>query len=186
MKKLALVLVLLLILSCCSRAGPFLTENLSAKAETSFKLPASLMVIEDSAFEGTAAEAVELPDSLISIGERAFADSNLRAISIPESVEYIAEHAFDGTDQLTISGVKGSYAENWANEHNVVFIRQGTAAAWQIKLKKLFQNNMALTVTLSFLSPGITLRRRRRTGDSWRSMRPQDRIELYPVNYKFP
>lgn len=36
-------------------------------------------------------------------------------------VEYIADNAFEGCDKLTIYGIKGSYAEQYANEHNIPF-----------------------------------------------------------------
>lgn len=33
----------------------------------------------------------------------------------------IADDAFDGCCKLTIYGIKGSYAEQYANEHNIPF-----------------------------------------------------------------
>ena len=41
---------------------------------------------------------------------------------IPENVTYIDETAFDNCPNLTIYGVKGSYAERYAKENNIKFI----------------------------------------------------------------
>ena len=45
----------------------------------------------------------------------------LEKIIIYDKVEYIADNAFEGCDKLTIYGIKGSYAEQYANEHNIPF-----------------------------------------------------------------
>jgi len=87
-----------------------------------FKLPASLQVIEDEAFEGTSLFSVELPDSVVTIGERAFSNiTTLRDVSIPDSVTYIARSAFTGSDKVTITASPGSYARTWAKENGVPF-----------------------------------------------------------------
>ena len=87
-----------------------------------FKLPASLQVIEDEAFEGTSLFSVELPDSVVTIGERAFSNiSTLHAVSIPDSVTYIARNTFTGSDKVTITASPGSYARTWAKENGVPF-----------------------------------------------------------------
>ena len=86
------------------------------------ELPASLLYIDDSAFEGTAASAVSLPAGLESIGERAFADmENLRSISIPNSVHAIGSDAFSGTEGLTVFGTLGSFAHDWAMHNGFGF-----------------------------------------------------------------
>lgn len=45
----------------------------------------------------------------------------LEKIIIYDKVEYIADNAFEGCDKLTIYGIKGSYAEQYATEHNIPF-----------------------------------------------------------------
>lgn len=86
------------------------------------ELPASLLHIDDSAFEGTAAAVVSLPAGLESIGERAFADmADLRAISIPRSVYAIGSSAFSGTDGLMVFGTLGSFAQEWAMRNGFGF-----------------------------------------------------------------
>lgn len=103
-----------------------------------FKLPASLQVIEDEAFEGTSLFSVELPDSVVTIGERAFSNiSTLHAVSIPDSVTYIARNAFTGSDKVTITASPGSYARTWAKEngvpfHSITVLYAGTGHLYQI------------------------------------------------------
>ena len=97
-------------------------EAVEAAPPPVFKLPASLQIIEDEAFEGTALFAVELPDSVIRIGERAFSDiPTLRTVSVPDSVTYIAKNAFSGSEKVTITASPGSYARTWAKENGVPF-----------------------------------------------------------------
>lgn len=90
-----------------------------------FKLPAFLTEIGDEAFAGTAFSSVRIADGCVSIGSRAFADSPLlRYVYIPESVGAIAEDAFAGCNSLTIVGVKGSFAEQYAKDHHIAFSSQ--------------------------------------------------------------
>ena len=103
-----------------------------------FKLPASLQIIEDEAFEGTSLFSVELPDSVVAIGERAFSNiTTLRAVSIPDSVTYIARNTFTGSENVTITASPGSYARTWARENGVPFrsitvLYAGTGHLYQI------------------------------------------------------
>ena len=54
--------------------------------KANFVLPASLVTVEDSAFEGISAEKVDVSGSVSSIGARAFADCpNLTAIRITKA-----------------------------------------------------------------------------------------------------
>lgn len=95
-----------------------------------FKLPASLQVIEDEAFEGTSIVTVDLPETLESIGERAFANiTTLRRISIPENTRQIARTAFERSDHVTITGAPGSYARTWARENGIPFAPVATVYA---------------------------------------------------------
>ena len=88
-------------------------------------LPASLTTIEDEAFIGGAFAYVKLPEGTKSIGCRAFADCpNLVCIYIPASARTIDPDAFDGADRLTIIGIPGSEAENFAHLHGFAFKAQ--------------------------------------------------------------
>lgn len=144
------------------------------------------MTIEDEAFEATAAMTVIFSDSLVRIGERAFAySSRLREIVIPESVAYIGDSALEGVSGLVIRGAVDSYAARWASEHDIAFTPINTVQTW---IKTLVQMLGVSPVALLpvYACPAITNRRRRTVLDAWRSMRPQDRPELYPIDYRFP
>lgn len=91
-------------------------------AVPAFRLPASLKVIDDEAFEGTAIVLADLPDTVEHIGERAFADiPSLRFIRIPENTTYIASNAFAGSNQVTLTAAPNSYARAWAKTNHIPF-----------------------------------------------------------------
>ena len=46
---------------------------------------------------------------------------SLEKIVIYNNCVEIDDTAFDGCDKLTIYGIKGSYAEQYATEHNIPF-----------------------------------------------------------------
>ena len=85
--------------------------------EGAFHLPASLLTIEESAFNFVpAASAIRIPDQCIAIGEKAFSGSdNLKYVIIPESVRSIGENAFN--KNVIIITPEGSYASDWGLQH---------------------------------------------------------------------
>ena len=88
----------------------------------SFRLPASLKVIEAEAFEGTAAERVYLEEDVQEIGDRAFAANGaLREIYIPGEAKLRGREIFAGADEVTVNGIEGSPAEDWAKEQGIPF-----------------------------------------------------------------
>lgn len=68
-------------------------------------------------------KTVKLPNTLTSIGSGAFLFSGLSEISIPSSVTSIGEGAFDeiNDENFTIKCKSGSYAEQYAIEHNIKY-----------------------------------------------------------------
>ncbi len=66
--------------------------------------------------------AVSLPEGLASIGEAAFADTNsLLTVVIPDSVVWIDDYAFAGSQNVTLFGSSGSYAEYYSKINSVTF-----------------------------------------------------------------
>ncbi|MBQ1984697.1 MAG: leucine-rich repeat protein, partial [Clostridia bacterium] len=49
---------------------------------------------------------------------------NLEAVHIGAGVKSIDYEAFDDCPKLTIYAPAGSYAETWANEHNIPFVAE--------------------------------------------------------------
>ena len=186
MKKAAVLLAVLFIFTICL-SSPSLPGILFEKnGANTFLLPESLEMIEDEAFEATAAKTVVFSDSLGRIGQRAFANSpELKTVTIPESVVYIGDRAFEGVSGLVICGMADSYAARWAQEHDVAFTTAETTPVWIETLIKLLGGGLFVSLPLC-ICPCISLRRCRRILDAWRSMRPQDRPELYPIDYRFP
>ncbi len=96
--------------------------ELDAITVPTFQLPASLTIIEDEAFEGTAITNIDLPELLEYIGDNAFANiPTLRFVSIPDNTKYIAGTAFTGSRHVKISGAPNSYARAWARENGIPF-----------------------------------------------------------------
>jgi len=66
---------------------------------------------------------VTISDGVMRIGNNAFGDNPaLTRIYIPESVIYIADNAFENSDNVTIVGARGSFAEEYANRSNIPFV----------------------------------------------------------------
>ena len=164
----------------------FLRDEDSA-SEIPFILPGLLETIEDEAFEGIAAESIFFPNSLLSIGERAFAnDRYLKTVTIPESVEYIGEHAFDGSRDLTVCSSANSYAADWAHEHDIMFVASENDLYFSKELGKARTAELCILLPLICCDPDIILRLRKWAKKAGRSMCPQDRPELNPIDYRFP
>lgn len=184
----ALLLVLWFCLSTCfaSIKTPDRFESETDPGAV-FVLPASLREIHESAFEGTAVETVVIPDLTEMIGNGAFAHiKTLRAVCIPESVQYIGDNTFAGSLNVIIKGVEDSYASSWARKHHVPFVQEEIVSSLLAKLGKLLQGGTFLVFSLGCVCPKTQFWQRRRTKNRERSMRPQDRPELYPINYRFP
>jgi len=149
--------------------------------------PDSLISIENEALEGTAFQELIFREGLLYIGEHAFGNvGSLKKACIPNSVKYIADSAFSESGLKTIIAGTSTYAQYWAERHDIEF--------------KLLDNNYANTISLHVLIQsilalfGITFipldNDRRRIKQYIKlfviCMRPQDRAELYPIEYRFP
>lgn len=100
-------------------------------------IPASVRIIDASAFSTCAGlEKVIIQPGCTHIGFRAFGNChNLKSIDIPATVCQIDEEAFLNCSQVTIYGIKDSFAELYAASHNISFEIQAKES------KKEFQNN---------------------------------------------
>lgn len=100
----------------------FFNAEIQENAQPSFTLPASLQIIGEEAFEGTALTGVQLPETVMTIEDRAFANiRNLRYIYIPEKTTYIGKDVLAGTRTVIIAGFSGSYAGTWAKSNGIPF-----------------------------------------------------------------
>ena len=88
----------------------------------SVTIPNGVRVIAIASFSSCGLISVTLPDGMENIGPDAFSNcTELRAITIPASVNTINSSAFTNCPQLTIYAPAGSYAETYANNHNIPF-----------------------------------------------------------------
>lgn len=78
------------------------------------------------AFEGcTSLSSIVIPNSVTKIRPLAFKGcTSLSSINIPEGVTEISVGAFNGCTCLTIHAQAGSYAEQYAGEHNIPFVAE--------------------------------------------------------------
>lgn len=147
--------------------------------------PSSLEFIFDDAFFGTAFRSAVFEDRLVHIGSSAFQNSeDLKDIYIPQSTYFIGPDAFP--TPAVIHGVKKSYAQTWAEENGYRFVEDDI---WYARGEAPSIRLEPLLIMLWFVFPAdfekCFLRWRRRT-EYVRNMRPQERPELYPINYRFP
>ena len=152
-------------------------------------LPAAIQVIGEEAFEGTAAREVVLPGDVSRIEDRAFAGmENLRAVNIPESVEFIGEDVFAGDEKVTIYGISGGRAEEYARKNNLRFQRtDALLPSGQEELLRIRRLLIAflLSQALIYIYEVHARFTGRRTSEA-KSLRRRERVELHPLDLCFP
>lgn len=95
------------------------------KRDNVFRMPEQLTTVEEEAFAGSKAREVIISSRCKTIGSRAFKNSrNLSIIMIPSGVTRIADDAFAGCNNITIITPAGSYADEWAGEHQIPVVHQ--------------------------------------------------------------
>lgn len=157
-------------------------------------LPYNLSVVEEEAFAGTALRSVVLPESTTEIGENAFSDNwHILYLYIPANVEYLPENVLENNSNTSIVANAGSYAEQWAraNGYRIIYqevLLSGDASEMFGKFKNekletvmfLLQAFILMLVFLNRKKPNV---RRVNEGNT---MRPQERMELHSIQYRFP
>ena len=91
---------------------------------TSISLPEGLRSIGNFAFHlCESLTSITLPKSLQSIGTYAFSEcKGLTSITLPKNLQSIGDEAFYGCKNLTIYAPAGSYAAQYAREHDIPLI----------------------------------------------------------------
>ncbi len=119
-----LALLAMLMAFTCAEAAE--EENVPAQ----FRLPASLRIIDEEAFEGTSFEFVDLPESVEEIGDRAFANiESLKVLKISRNARAIGVDILSGSDRAVISAPMDSLARTWAAANRVPFAPVATMTA---------------------------------------------------------
>ena len=90
---------------------------------TSVRLPGGITGIPESAFRQChSLVSVTVPEGVTGIENRAFQEClSLSAVILPESVTEMGEDVFYSSNNVTVYGAKGSYAETYANENSIPF-----------------------------------------------------------------
>lgn len=160
-------------------------SKISITGETISLFPALLQVLEEEAFWGTSLRTIVFCEKIEYIGEQAFACSvMINDVYLPESIMHIGKDAFP--NDIVVHCINNSFAQKWANEHAINFVVDNI---W---------SNSAITETIHFDVPIVTFfaffpidekdikRVKRRICKYVRCMRPKNRPELNPIDYKFP
>lgn len=181
----AVVLMVVLMLLCLP-ALSFADDPVN-ETETSFVFPPSLSEIEGAAFSNTAVTTIIFPDGFLSVEDEAFMGADfLIDVYVPSTTVYIADSAFPQNDILTIHGIDGSYAEEWAKLHLVTFVVDDI---WNTAVEpdtSSQANETPMTHNHSVVKPHKIMIAHDREEDEGISMRPQERSELNPIDYRFP
>ena len=127
--------------STLNRLGTYVFSGCSSLSDVT--LSASITEIPSRAFEGTGLSKIALHEGITSIGDNAFRGSALVEIALPGGLKKLGDCAFWGCEQLksvevpasitsmsdsafewckpTIIGERGSYAERYAQTHDLPF-----------------------------------------------------------------
>lgn len=144
--------------------------------------PTELQVIDNEAFLGTSLYKAFFGSKLKYIGHKAFFGiKGLNYAYLPPSVLYIDDDAFP--HNTLIYSTRNSYAQEWAEETGHEFL-----------INDIWNNNLnireKIIIVLSIICFSAPIDTKdilpKRISIYYRSMKPQDRPELYPINYRFP
>ena len=161
-------------------------STLTAASTKSLALfPASLQTISDEALAGTAIEVAVFNDELLYIGGQLFENAALlKDVFVQAKTEFIGNDAFPiGT---LLHGAAGTYAQQWAEANGYHYVVDDSAFT-----AKSPEATPLLTIPFFFWAYIPDDKRRssllRRLHQVFvKSMRPQDRPELAPIDYRFP
>lgn len=121
---------------CTQIKSIVIPDNVTAIASAAFQkctalenvvLSKGLTAINSYVFaECESLKTISLPDGVTDIRSNAFQKcTNLEVITIPESVTYIDPDLPAECPNLMIRGIRGSFAESYANENNIPFVAVG-------------------------------------------------------------
>lgn len=181
----ALLLTLMLLAASSFEIICAKTEPRESEVRPIATFPASLQILDDEAFSGTTIEVAIFGDALQSVGERAFHDvQSLTDVYLPESTESIGIHSFPVG--VLIHGVEGSYAQTWAEENGFIFTTINIHND-AVEVKSIDFEGLLLLLCVAIPTDIQIMEKIRRYYLYFaKSLRPQDRPELYPINYRFP
>ena len=183
MRHMIAISMLLLFMLLLYGPSCFLISSLSGSINGT-SLPTSLQYIEDEAFAETGLSSILFSENLLYIGSRAFSAYSLKDAYVPERTEYIGENAFPA--ETVIHGVENSYVQIWAQKNGLTFVNDYIFCSNAKPIKTSLEHAILIFFFVIPLDSVKNTHKRRSTQKYVRSLRPQDRTELYPINYRFP
>ena len=114
------------------------------------QLSTSLKEVPANAFSGcTFLNDVVIPYGVTSIGDGAFKNcTSLNNIMIPQNVTAISNTAFSYPEEITVYGIEGSYAEEYANNNGMTFVPRNNKVESVDFFKKEYVVNVGSTVKI--------------------------------------
>lgn len=93
---------------------------LSGAAIDTFVIPSYIQELQEGCFSYSDIKELHIPEGVRTIGKYAFYEClSLHKIFIPSSVEDILDEAFDFTDGVVVYCSEGSYAHEYAMQHDM-------------------------------------------------------------------
>lgn len=165
----------------------------SAKEENTvpvavYHFPASLKEIGDEAFAQTGVKTVVFREGLAHVGKKVFADTRfLTDIFIPASMRSLEDSSFPKDMGLTIHRLKKSYVADWVRDRQVPFAQPNTENSTLNSKNTLYNEERAfINRHVRLIVSDNQIKLHERDADEGKSMRPQERPELNPIDYRFP
>lgn len=181
-KSVAIVICFLVLICIQLTLSPITFGNNYEKSAT---FPMSLQRIDNDAFSGTSFQTLAFQKGLLYIGEHAFWNCDIQiVVYVPESVIYIGDNAFP--ENAVVHGLRDSYAEEWARNNKYQFIEE---SIWPIRRTPKRIHAEWLLIWSCLIVPNYGGNKRALLKWAYifdKSMRPKDRSELPPIDYKFP
>ena len=150
-------------------------------------LPPSIRVVEQEAFLGVSARVVYLPEGAQTIGDYAFADTpNIVVAFIPRTVSFIGKDVFRGANRLTIIGVQGSPAEDWAKAQGYRFVHMNVWMPNARNESSYGRQDYRFPEESNADSVGFLTALMSFETDKSMTTSPKEKPEMYPLDYDFP
>ena len=161
------------------------TFKLETETKSVAIFPIRLQLLDDEALSGTSIEVAVFNKELAYIGPGLFKDADsLTDVYIPKNTKYIGEHAIPSGALIHV--VRNSYARKWAKDNGYQYIVDNI---WHESVCpegiRLYQLMLLFYIVIPIDAKKYELWRR--SAKLYvKSMRPQDRAELNPIDYRFP
>lgn len=189
MKRSVLVGILSLLILMLGASLAF-AESESGDSRSVFNLHStSLRIIHEDAFLDTAAEVIILPETLEVIEDGAFGSmKRLTDVYIPGTTQKIGDDAFRGASRLTVHGILGSRAQDWAKERGFTFVYEDIWSSESAAFGPGFREGAERftrdgKLRREIIEHGALVDRQEGEG---KTQRPQERPELHAIDYRFP